>query len=129
MICTLCSGRGCVYCLAVAKTKTVPADAIVIEQGELPDVDLTWDKRAVMVDGIEYPIGASSSAEEYREIAGRALALAAYLDANPPKPPVDEGLVAAVGAAYDASDRNTFFDVKKFAEALQSAGVRIEASK
>jgi len=113
--------------------RIVPADAIVIERGELPEVDLTWDKRAVMVNGIEYPIGASSSAEEYREIAGRALALAAYLDANPPKPPVDSAMVDALTLVLDeqtaGSDLFADGSAGEFALRLYLAGVRIEAAK
>ena len=109
--------------------RIVPADAIVIERGELPDVDLTWDKRAVMVDGIEYPIGASSSAEEYREIAGRALALADYLDAHPP---VDEAQVEALTTSLvDASEYGVSWpdgEARVMARRLYLAGVRLEAN-
>ena len=73
--------------------KVVPADAIVIEQGELPVVRVSKSAPDyAFIEGMDKEtwIGNASS-DEVRAIALRNLALAEYLSAHPP---VDEARVS-----------------------------------
>jgi len=125
MNCYRCSGRGCIFCNTPIKTKTVPADAIVILREELPEVTPRAD-RNVMCDGIEFSTSHTVIADDYREIGARALAVAEYLDAHPP---VDEAQVKALAEVIDASDITEFETCTDYARRLYLAGVRIEAAK
>ena len=106
--------------------RIVPADAIVIEQGELPEV---------MVDGKWATVGSETyvftGAAEHRAYAAQHFAIADYIDAHPP---VDEAMVDAladeVTSAIDASGvgSNEISSIE-LARRLYLAGVRIEAAK
>jgi hypothetical protein len=82
--------------------RCVPADAIVIERAELPvvatDVPGFGPHYALVKDGpihessftYAYPAAPSSSAAWHRRTAEAHLALAEYLAAHPPVPPVSD---------------------------------------
>jgi len=109
---------------AECNVRIVPADAIVIERGELPEVTPRADGN-VMCDGIVFSTSHTVVADDYREIGARALAVAAYLDANPP---VDDVQVLLISEAL-ADTVNIRNDLTKQARRLYLAGVRVEASK
>jgi len=103
--------------------RIVPADAIVIERGELPEATLS-DDGWLMVNGrsqTAHPVNNSA-----HEIALRYLAIAAWRDANPPKPPVDEVQVLLISEAL-ADTRTARIDLDAQALRLYLAGVRVEA--
>ena len=114
------------FLAAVAKecgVRIVPADAIVIERGELPEATLS-DDGWLMVNGrsqTAHPVNNSA-----HEIALRYLAIAAWRDANPPKPPVDEVQVLLISEAL-ADTRTARIDLDAQALRLYLAGVRVEA--
>jgi hypothetical protein len=81
--------------------RLVPADSIVIERGELPEVTVDGDSRTLWVDGLAY--SKRFDPAELRAIGVRALAAADHL-AHPPVPPVDEDDVAALAEEIKASD-------------------------
>jgi hypothetical protein len=75
----------------------VPADAIVIDKASLPEVDP--HEGSARVPG--YPVG-SQSAEKARALALAWLALAEYLAAHPPVPPVsDEDVETLAGLLWE----------------------------
>jgi len=97
--------HGCIYptadFLAAVETelgvRIVPADAIVIERGDLP----VWPKRPAFILGVE-PMSSDAARTQARAL----LALAEYLDAHPL---VDEAQVEAMttvlhNIALDGSD-------------------------
>jgi len=109
--------------------RIVPADAIVIERGELPEVVIDDEGTYVrMASGVPVYLPSAiggHTAADVRVHALARLALAAYLDANPPKPPVDEAQVAALAAVIDASDIADFETNANYARRLYLAGVRV----
>lgn len=112
--------------IAPAATKTVPADAIVIERGELPVV--TDDGAHYVTTSASWPKAmAHKHAAAIRADGLANLALAEYLDAHPP---VDEAQVAALTAVVEAD----FMDPARaegrdswesMARRLYLAGVRV----
>jgi hypothetical protein len=70
----------------------VPADAIVIERGELPEVRESASG-SLSIGDADWRAG---SAGAFRHEALRNLALSEYRDAHPPVPPVDEADVDAL---------------------------------
>jgi len=97
-------------------------DAIVIERGELPEVDVkgNW---ATVSSRESYVI---TDPAQHREFAAQHLAIAAYLDANPPQPPIDEAQVEALANALRAAGGTLNPDIR--ARSLYLAGVRVEAT-
>ena len=93
--------------------RIVPADSIVIERGELPELD-------------EGCLARSIAPQNHRSIARHHLALAEYIDAHPP---VDEAQVEALANVIDASDITEFETCTDYARRLYLAGVRIKAAK
>ena len=102
--------------------KTVPADAIVIERGELPEV--TEVNGWLEVNGYSHPI--THAGPSARDAALRYLAVDAWRTANPPKPPVDEAQVAALTDALEAA--GVMVNPAERARRLYLAGVRVEAT-
>jgi hypothetical protein len=72
--------------------RLVPADAIVIERGELPEVRESASG-SLSIGDADWRAG---SAGAFRHEALRNLALSEYRDAHPPVPPVDEADVDAL---------------------------------
>jgi len=118
------------FLAAVAKecgVVIVPADAIVIERGELPDVTPGGDGLLILDGGMVKPIR-RLRADQHRRLALEHLSAAAHLDAHPP---VDEAQVSALTGAIDRLTTGVdYFDAGNAADlarALVLAGVRIEA--
>lgn len=104
--------------------KVVPADAIVIERGDLPEMrDVDPSKNTVNFEGITYHIDPTYAYDE----ALRWVAIVEYLRANPPAdPPVDEEQVAEVTKALYAATSDPYdIDVPDVARRLVQAGVRV----
>ena len=101
----------------------VRADAIVIDRAELPEVEVSDIPGGHEVLGHTYSITEAAVARGY---ALNLLALAEYLDAHPPTPPVDEAQVEAVNdvlASYVARWRRNDLDL---ARQLVAWGVRVD---
>lgn len=98
--------------------KVVPADAIVIERGDLPEV--TSAGSYLTVDGVVY--GTFKDAAEAELISRRWLALTEYLRTHPP---VDEAEVQRLrDMLLDADESLTGTQVENTAHRLYIAGVR-----
>jgi len=102
--------------------KTVPADAIVIERGELPEVEERTP--GYFNTGDVQGFGGDESREWYREQARNYLAMSEYVATHPP---VDEAQVRAIALTLTNShtmqgERETSID---YARRLYLAGVRI----
>jgi len=117
--------------------RIVPADAIVIERGELPEV-VKHGVKEIAAGGIYRTIDKELStytARYAREVGLNLLALADYLDAHPP---VDEAQVKALArliadhvdpASLVGSGERVSTTSADLARSLVLAGVRIEAAK
>jgi hypothetical protein len=103
--------------------RLVPADAIVIERGELPEVTVDGDSRTLWVDGLAY--SKRFDPAELRAIGVRALAAADHL-AHPPVPPLDEADVEALQAIVRKAP--AFASSRDLARALLASG-RVEVKR
>lgn len=99
--------------------RLVPADAIVIERSELPEV--TVDRMSIMVSGVRHSLKMTSA--EIRSAALDFLAVAEWRDVHPP---VDEEMVATLTAVLIAAEDPNFQTDLAYARRLYLAGVRIE---
>lgn len=115
--------------------KFVPTDAIVILRGDLPEV--TEDCYVEGGGGVKVMRFKSGGHPGYGDGEGGAncrsqarsfLALAEYLDAHLPVPPVDDEMVAALTAALIAAEEPDFQTDLAYARRLYRAGVRIEVT-
>lgn len=109
--------------------KVVPADAIVIERDDLPEVTAenapSGRTSCLKVSGVLYVI--TETPEWYEKRARNYLAVAEYLRANQP---VDEAQVEAVTAAlYEATQGPDDIDVPDVARRLVARGVRVGVEK
>ncbi|QCB93329.1 hypothetical protein [Cellulomonas shaoxiangyii] len=103
--------------------KVVPADALVIERGELHEVDPNVTGTGCIVGGEFYEFG---TIERHEREARDHLAIAEYLRAHPP---VDEAQVEAVTKAlYEATTDPHEIDVPDVARRLVARGVRVEVT-
>ena len=91
--------------------RLVPADSIVIDRADVPEVYVnpTFIVEEPRPDDRPYAsiaLPTESSAEDFRRLGIGFIALAEYLDAHPPTPPVDEADVEALAgdmlSAYNA---------------------------
>ena len=120
---------------AECNVRIVPADAIVIERGELPEVTVDGNSSLLgtgrglgNIPG-EHRVSVSTStatAAGVRREGLAYLALAEYLDANPP---VDEAQVIALAHLLVAFDPIEELATTTIARRLYLAGVRVEAAK
>ena len=112
--------------------RIVPADAIVIERGELPEVEYVGTADGLGGRMARFSAGgftgyADDRTDGHRAVARAHLALAEYIDANPP---VDEVMVDTLAAALmSVSPASSSDFTSKAARRLYLAGVRIKAAK
>ena len=105
--------------------RIVAADAIVIERGELPEVQAI-DRGDRISSGSDTYISSAGWADVYRKRARTNLALAAYLDANPPVDEAQVDFMVAVIREQHAWGSEASQDI---ARRLYLAGARIKAAK
>ena len=105
--------------------RIVPADSIVIERGELPEIEVT--EGHYRLPGTSWPKSlAHKSAAAIRSDAMDGLALAEYLDANPP---VDEAQVAEILSIVQTNVSANVNRVAAVQMYLAGVRVRIKAAK
>lgn len=112
--------------------KVVPADAIVIERGDLPEVTVERTSSGVPYYRLpgDYGFGGTEKPEWYEEHARNYLALAEHLRTNPPVDEAQvEALAALIRAKYDESTASRYPTEDALARHLVARGARVEVEK